>query len=328
MFCKGCGNNLKEGAMFCTSCGKEVKIKQDDTVVQSDSSPEVSPAPKPPEDTEVNQEHQSLDNQQPQQYQHLAQQTLNVNNSRTVQKKNMILYALVGVVFFLVGGFLFQQVHTLGLDFIPKVDLLSSEFSPFILHTVATVCFTISLGLFISVFTLTRNKLSLYISMIPLTFVIICLLTIFIDDIPDNISDVPDTTPPVITSVNQSTLLNEAFALINEQRESYGFNPLVRRIDLDEGADIRAKEISIDLSNSRLDGREWDTAYKDLNIYYNSIQEQRASGHFTSESLVRSQMNHNENREGILNDNFEYIGLGLYIDNAGTYYWVIVFMQP
>jgi len=164
--------------------------------------------------------------------------------------------------------------------------------------------------------------------MIPLTFVIICLLTIFIDDIPDNISDVPDTTPPVITSVNQSTLLNEAFALINEQRESYGFNPLVRRIDLDEGADIRAKEISIDFSYSRLDGRECYTAYNELNIANNVLWEQIARGHFTSESLVNSLMDSDGIREGILNDKFEYAGLGLYIDNTDVFYWVLVFMQP
>lgn len=117
-----------------------------------------------------------------------------------------------------------------------------------------------------------------------------------------------------------SGLERQVFDLINKARTSNGLNALTWNNELAKAANIRAKEIVTNFSHTRPNGEAWHTIAphmaRDENIAY---------GQTTAQHVHSSWMNSEGHRANILNPGFQTVGIGLYIDNNGTKYWVQLF---
>ena len=87
----------------------------------------------------------------------------------------------------------------------------------------------------------------------------------------------------------------------------------------------RAQEIAQSFSHTRPDGTNGFTVLKERGIVYVACGENIAKGSITPRRVMEGWMNSAGHRKNILNANFTSIGVGYYLDAAGTAHWVQLF---
>ena len=118
----------------------------------------------------------------------------------------------------------------------------------------------------------------------------------------------------------------EVVQLVNQERAKVGAGPLRMAADLQEAADIRARELTQAFSHTRPDGSSCFTVLK--NSKYRRIGENIAAGQRSPAEVMDSWMHSKGHRENILNPEFREIGVGYYSGESDTEceaYWVQLF---
>lgn len=124
-------------------------------------------------------------------------------------------------------------------------------------------------------------------------------------------------------SVDSSELAEYAeqvAVLVNKERTSYGLQPVKISPILSEAANVRAGELKENFSHTRPNGTNCFTAMSELGIKYSAAAENIAYGQKNPESVMNAWMNSSGHRANILNENMEYIGVGV-VYSDGIYYW-------
>ena len=119
--------------------------------------------------------------------------------------------------------------------------------------------------------------------------------------------------------INQ--MVQEVIRLTNIERAKVGSAPLKYHEKLQQAAMVRAKEISISFSHTRPDGRNLSTALDEAGVG-GSSGENIAMGYSTPKDVVEGWMNSLGHQATMLNEGAVYIGVGIYQNNYGTYFWV------
>jgi|GEM_PF-1951847 len=129
---------------------------------------------------------------------------------------------------------------------------------------------------------------------------------------------------------NSETVSTEDFTaqvlqLVNKERAKEGLSALDTSSELQQAAQVRAKEQVQKFSHTRPNGSDCFTALDEASVSYMTAGENIAAGQRTPESVMDSWMNSPGHRSNILSPNFTKIGIG-YINEDGTPYWVQMFI--
>lgn len=108
--------------------------------------------------------------------------------------------------------------------------------------------------------------------------------------------------------------------LVNQERTANGLQPVQISPQLSEAANIRAEELIENFSHTRPDGSSCFTAMTELGIQYSAAAENIAYGQKNPESVMHAWMESSGHRANILNQDMDYIGVGVVYRN-GIYYW-------
>ena len=131
------------------------------------------------------------------------------------------------------------------------------------------------------------------------------------------------TTNPIhradAAEINQ--MVQEVIRLTNIERAKVGSAPLQYHEGLQKAAMVRAKEISISFSHTRPDGRNLSTALDEAGVG-GSSGENIAAVFRTPADVVEGWMNSQGHQVTMLSSRSAYIGVGIYQDEKGIYYWV------
>lgn len=119
--------------------------------------------------------------------------------------------------------------------------------------------------------------------------------------------------------------INNVHALVNQYRKENGLSSLSLSEELNQAANIRAKEIKEKFAHTRPDGSECFSAMDEFGISYGWAGENIALGQRSSESVMTAWMNSPGHRANILNSHFNKIGVGHFLSAAGTHHWVQLF---
>ena len=119
--------------------------------------------------------------------------------------------------------------------------------------------------------------------------------------------------------INQ--MVQEVIRLTNIERAKVGSAPLQYHEGLQKAAMVRAKEISISFSHTRPDGRKLSTALDEAGVG-GSSGENIAAVFRTPADVVEGWMNSQGHQVTMLSSRSAYIGVGIYQDEKGIYYWV------
>ncbi|MGN0469388.1 MAG: CAP domain-containing protein [Acutalibacteraceae bacterium] len=119
--------------------------------------------------------------------------------------------------------------------------------------------------------------------------------------------------------------VKEIVTIVNNERTNNGLAGLANRIDLNELADIRAKEIAEKFSHTRPDGSSCFTILDDNNVGYMSAGENIAYGQKSVAEVMNSWLKSSGHRANIFSSDFNCIGVGHYQSN-GIDYWVQIFI--
>ncbi len=133
-----------------------------------------------------------------------------------------------------------------------------------------------------------------------------------------------------VGSVNNLSLADDNFALVNELRASLGLTPLRRNSTLDEAARLRAQELEEYYSHTRPNGTEPFTAMEEAGYDYTSAAENIAMAQGYDDSTMgekffdmwRNSAGHYAN---MTTRDCEEIGIGLFKTSDGTWYAVQLF---
>ena len=125
-------------------------------------------------------------------------------------------------------------------------------------------------------------------------------------------------------TTSEEAMADRVIELVNQERTSRGLQPLLKHDGLMVAAAARAKELSQRYSHTRPDGSECFTILWHLGIDYAYAGENIAMGQKTPEIVMNDWMNSSGHRANILNENFDYIGVG-YTMVDGHPYWVQLF---
>ena len=125
----------------------------------------------------------------------------------------------------------------------------------------------------------------------------------------DNDDDFDDPVDPI-------AMASEVLRLTNIERAKEGAQPLKYNKTLQDEAMIRAKEISVKFSHERPNG----TSYKTILGCVNG--ENIAMGYGDAESVVEGWMNSSGHKVTMLDNRYQYLGVGFYESDNGNYYWV------
>lgn len=124
---------------------------------------------------------------------------------------------------------------------------------------------------------------------------------------------------------DNESLTEEVIDIVNDEREDRGLNELESDPTLNEIAAMRAKEVAEYFSHTRPDGTSCFTALDEKGITNVYKGENIAMGSKTPEGVMNRWMNSSGHKANILKSNYTRMGVGLYIDSKGNYYWVQVF---
>lgn len=136
-------------------------------------------------------------------------------------------------------------------------------------------------------------------------------------DEPTNKEDV-DKTPAAPS--DKKELIEEIFKLVNEERKNAGLNELNYNMELQNAADIRARECAEQFSHTRPDGTSCFTVVEEIDygvVGENLIKADNPIA--TAKALVNSWMNSEGHRANILNADFTETAIGIYINDGVTY---------
>lgn len=109
---------------------------------------------------------------------------------------------------------------------------------------------------------------------------------------------------------------DQVLILINQERASYGLEPLYTTTSLQTAAAVRAEECLQSFSHTRPDGTSCFTILSEYNISYMLAGENIAYGQPTPQDVVNSWMASEGHRANILNADYDYIGVGTASDNT------------
>ena len=124
--------------------------------------------------------------------------------------------------------------------------------------------------------------------------------------------------------INQ--MVQEVVRLTNIERAKVGSTPLQYHEGLGRAAMIRAKEINVSFSHTRPDGRSSSTALSDAGVG-GSASENIAMGYETPADAIAGWMNSSGHRAAMLTNTANYIGVGIYQNDYGTYFWTQEFSE-
>lgn len=149
------------------------------------------------------------------------------------------------------------------------------------------------------------------------------------DDLFDAPAQGPSESQQPDDSGSESARLNEyarqVIDLVNQERAAAGLADLKTDAALCAAAQVRAQEIAQSFSHTRPDGTKGFTVLKERGIVYVACGENIAKDSITPRRVMEGWMNSAGHRKNILNANFTSIGVGYYLDAAGTAHWVQLF---
>ena len=120
----------------------------------------------------------------------------------------------------------------------------------------------------------------------------------------------------------------EAIRLINEERVKAGLSALESDSTMMEMAAVRAQEMSVDFSHTRLDGSHWWTIFQDYGMDPGGPGgENGGAGKDTADRQVSSWMKSTAgHKENILEKGITKIGVGYYYSKGSQYghYWAMI----
>lgn len=132
-----------------------------------------------------------------------------------------------------------------------------------------------------------------------------------------------------VSAESNSNYAEEILQLVNIERQSRGIAPLRLNRNLNQGAAIRAMEITHCFSHTRPNGNKFYTVFKNPNAIY-MLGENIAAGHASPEQTVKQWMNSSGHRENILRKDYTELGVGYAFskDSEFGHYWVQIFSRP
>jgi hypothetical protein len=130
----------------------------------------------------------------------------------------------------------------------------------------------------------------------------------------------------VFAEEESDSYIEEVVSLVNMERANEGLSELAIMEDLCYAAQVRAEELAELLDHERPDGSEWSTVLDEYEIVHSSAGENFAYGYKSPSAVMDAWMNSSGHRDNILNENFNYIGIGYYQDGASSY-WVQLFIS-
>ena len=124
----------------------------------------------------------------------------------------------------------------------------------------------------------------------------------------------------------------EVLKLINQERKAEGLAPVKMDIaNLNDAADVRAKEIATSFAHTRPDG---SSCFSILNeeryeVSWYTAGENIAAGYSDAKSVMEGWMNSPGHRANILNGSYDQVGIGYYYNPSKPYqyYWVQMFVK-
>lgn len=124
---------------------------------------------------------------------------------------------------------------------------------------------------------------------------------------------------------NFATYSNEVLQLVNAERKKVGVPAIKMAADVQQVAELRAKELTVLFDHTRPNGQDCFTAFEKLNWHY--VGENIAMGQKTPKDVVTAWMNSEGHRKNILSPNFNYIGIGhVYDEKTKLHYWSQAFV--
>lgn len=126
-----------------------------------------------------------------------------------------------------------------------------------------------------------------------------------------------------ITVSKTDDSIKEIVRIVNNERANNGLPALANRIDLNELADIRAKEIVEKFAHTRPNGSSCFTILD--NTHYMTAGENIAYGQTSASEVMTAWMNSQGHRTNILSSSFNCIGVG-HCKANGIDYWVQIFI--
>ena len=151
------------------------------------------------------------------------------------------------------------------------------------------------------------------------------------EDLGDSITELFDGEVPLTEFSDQGEAFEidetalKVIELVNEEREKAGLEDLDGPELLYEAASVRAEELEDLFSHNRPDGSLCFTVYGEFGISCKARAENIAAGQKSAEQVVEAWMNSDGHRKNILNPAYGNIGVGVYQDSNGKFYWVQLF---
>lgn len=140
--------------------------------------------------------------------------------------------------------------------------------------------------------------------------------------------DMGQTVPAVPAAAETPAALSygeQVVKIVNEERAKAGLAGLTIQSNITTAANIRAKEQVQLFSHTRPDGRSCFTALNEQGITNKYMGENIAYGQTSPEMVMDAWMHSSGHRANILGGNYKNIGVGHYVDETGTDYWVQLF---
>ena len=104
--------------------------------------------------------------------------------------------------------------------------------------------------------------------------------------------------------------------LVNQQREAAGLSDLTWNNGLVQAAQVRASECATSFSHTRPNGSDWWTVNSDL-MYGENL----AQNYSSAKEVVAAWMNSPSHKANILSADYHTIGVAVYQDANGVWYW-------
>lgn len=127
---------------------------------------------------------------------------------------------------------------------------------------------------------------------------------------------------PEEPQTEEETPQQAVLRLVNAERQKAGLPAMSTTTQLQQAADIRAKEMNQLVSHDRPDGSSCFTVLDEVGVEYTVAGENIASGVDSAEAVMQAWMQSEGHRANILNGDFTQIGVG----NDGVH-WVQIFIS-
>jgi len=128
-----------------------------------------------------------------------------------------------------------------------------------------------------------------------------------------------------LVAFDLESFANEVFELTNNEREALSLDPLEHDEDLNKAASIRALEISTHFSHTRPDGSSFATAYFEAEVIPGRWGENLAACQKTPQEVIQDWMESESHRAAMLNPEYLYMGVGIFMDDEGNIFWTQAF---